>query len=203
MDGSEISRLWSSWAHPVARTLHLTSDDMSRRTVAAHDHQQAPSRTHGYLRRGDALLAVGIALLLAFGGPSAAAAHAAASHAVVATQIAARLTVIPGVRSSEQYVFTIGIVDFVGADAITLSFEDGGTETYRLNGATTIQTQNGDALRLADLDIGQMVIVIAAEQDSMAVTIVSGGDAGFHAAGPNDIRGHDDGMCASCAAHAP
>ena len=107
------------------------------------------------------------------------------------------------VQASEQYVFSVGIVDRIGADALTLRFDDGDTETYRLDRATTIQTQHGDALRLADLEIGQMAIVLTVENDSMAVTIVSGGEEGFHDAGPGDIRGHDERECAADDAHSP
>ena len=102
------------------------------------------------------------------------------------------------VQASEQYVFSVGIVDRVGADTLTLRFDDGVTETYRLDRATTIQSQNGDALRLADLEGGQMAIVLTVEKDSMAVTIVSGGEEGFHDAGPSDIRGHDKRECEAC-----
>ena len=107
------------------------------------------------------------------------------------------------VQASEQYVFSVGIVARVGADTLTLRFDDGVTETYRLDRATTIQTQNADALRLADLEVGQMAIVLTVENDSMAVTIVSGGEEGFHDAGPGDIRGHDERECAAYDAHSP
>lgn len=109
----------------------------------------------------------------------------------------------PAVRASEQYVFSMGIVDAVSADWLTLRFAEGATETYRLNGATLVQTQNGDALRVADLEVGEVVIVLTVEHDPLAVTIVSGGMEGFHEAGPADIRGHDDRECAACDAHAP
>lgn len=108
-----------------------------------------------------------------------------------------------GIRASEQYVFSMGVVDWVSANSLTLRFGDGETETYALDGATTIQTQNGDALDLTDLTIGDMVIVLTVENDRTAVTIVSGGEEGFHDAGPADIRGHDEDECGSCDAHAP
>ena len=106
------------------------------------------------------------------------------------------------VEASEQYVFSMGIVDAVGADRLTLRFADGVTETYTLDGATTVQTQNGDALRVADLEVGEMVIVLTVENDPVAVTIVSGGADGFHDAGPRDIRGHDEPECDTCDADA-
>ena len=107
------------------------------------------------------------------------------------------------VRTSEQYVFSMGIVDRVTATTLTLRFDDGTTETYTLDGTTTIQTQNGDALRLDDIEAGEMVIVLTVENDPLAVTIVSGGEAGFHEAGPADIRGHDERECVACDAHSP
>ena len=97
----------------------------------------------------------------------------------------------------------MGIVDRVSATTVTLHFDDGATETYSVNGATTIQTQNGDALRLDDIAVGEMVIVLTLENDPLAVTIVSGGAEGFHEAGPADIRGHDERECAACDAHSP
>jgi hypothetical protein len=106
-------------------------------------------------------------------------------------------------QPDRQYVFSVGFVDRVSAESLTLRFDDGATETYRLNGATEIQTQNGDELRRADLAVGEMAIVLSVENDPTAVTVVSGGAEGFHDAGPADIRGHDERECADCDAHAP
>ena len=122
---------------------------------------------------------------------------------LLATAFGVQATQAPSVRASEQYVFSVGIVEAVTADRLTLRFDDGMTETYTVNGATTVQTQNGDTLRVADLAVGEMAIVLTVEDDPVAVTIVSGGADGFHEAGPADIRGHDERECAACDAHAP
>jgi hypothetical protein len=42
-----------------------------------------------------------------------------------------------------------------------------------------------------------MVVVIAREDDTTALTIVNSGDDGFHEAGPADIRGHQN-ECMAC-----
>jgi len=181
----------------------LGTNVMDRRTVAGSVHRRELTRLRLYLGRGCALMTAGLLLLMTVSDSSAAPVHAASSAALADTAFTSRLAAVPGIRASEQYVFTIGIVDRVSADALTLRFEDGATETYTLNGATTIQTQNGDALGLADLEIGDMVIVLTVENSSTAVTIVNGGENGFHAAGPGDIRGHDECECASCGAHSP
>jgi hypothetical protein len=122
---------------------------------------------------------------------------------LLATALGLQATNALSVLASEQYVFSMGIVDAVSADRLSLRFADGYTETYTLDGATTVQTQNGDALRVADLEVGEVVIVLTVENDPVAVTIVSGGAEGFHEAGPADIRGHDERECAACDAHAP
>ena len=106
-------------------------------------------------------------------------------------------------QADRQYVFSVGYVDRVGTDALTLRFDDGATETYHLNDTTAIQTQNGDELRRSDLEVGEMAIVLSVENDPTALTVVSGGAAGFHEAGPADIRGHDQPECGECDAHAP
>ena len=148
-------------------------------------------------------MTAGLLLLLAASGWSVAPAQAASSSALTEATFTAHRAAVSGTRASEQYVFSMGIVDQMSADTLTLDFGDGVTEMYTLNGATTVQTQNGDALGLTDLDIGDMVIVLTVENESLARTIVSGGEAGFHAAGPGDIRGHDERACEACDAYAP
>lgn len=143
------------------------------------------------------------ALLTAIGGLWTAPIHAAAVPRPTDALAASRLASGLGIRAGEQYVFSMGVVDRVGAETLTIRFADGDTETYRLDGATTFQTQNGDALSAGDLAVGEMVIVLTAEDDSLAVTVVSGGEEGFHAVGPADIRGHDERECAACDAHSP
>jgi hypothetical protein len=103
---------------------------------------------------------------------------------------------------SRQYVFTMGTIAQVSDDAITLRFEDGQTETYRLDATTTIQTQNADAQSVDDLEVGNAALVISEESHTTALTIVNGGEAGFHEAGPADIRGHED-ACAACETPTP
>jgi hypothetical protein len=107
------------------------------------------------------------------------------------------------VDSNKDYVFSVGMVDRVSIDSLTLRFDDGSTETYALNATTAVQSQNGDALTRNDLKTGQMAIVLNVEHDPTALTVVSGGTAGFHEAGPADIRGHDQSECGDCDAHAP
>jgi hypothetical protein len=100
----------------------------------------------------------------------------------------------PGVARAEEYVYSIGIVVKVDQSAITLGFEDGSTETYRMGPKTTIRSQNGDARTISDLEVSNPVLVIAMDGDPTAVTVVDGGPTGFHEAGPDDIRGHE-GAC--------
>jgi hypothetical protein len=166
-------------------------------TRCARERQLTGRPRHG--RPRCLLLVVGLALLLTLGG-SAASARAATAEPSAATPVAthaAQLTSGPGFQDRRQYVFTIGILARVSDRAITLRFEDGQTETYTLDAATTIRTQNGDAESLADLKVGNMVLVIAEENTPLALTVVNGGEAGFHEAGPADIRGHDD-ACGAC-----
>ena len=167
---------------------------MNRNALAVGARRRSEPRRRSSLGRGRALLAGLLLMLTAIGGVPAIPAHAASAPLLV---------LATDVRAGEQYVFSMGIVDRVSAESLTLRFDDGYTETYTLNGATTIQTQNGDALSLADLEVGEMVIVLTVENDPVAVTIVSGGAEGFHDAGPGDIRGHDEDECASCDAHSP
>jgi hypothetical protein len=143
------------------------------------------------------------ALLTGIGGLWATPVHALALPRPADAHAASRPASDLDLRASEQYVFSMGVVDRVGAETLTIRFADGDTETYRLDGATTFQTQNGDALGVSDLAVGEMVIVLTVEDDSLAVTVVSGGDEGFHAVGPADIRGHDERECAECDAHSP
>jgi hypothetical protein len=96
------------------------------------------------------------------------------------------------IRDQQQYVFTMGVVARLGRDSVTLRFEDGQTETYLLNDATTFQTEAGNASTAADLDVGDMVMVVTPENASTAITIVDAGDRGFDAGGPFDI-GTDEG----------
>src|SRR5207237_1044201 len=91
------------------------------------------------------------------------------------------------VRDQQQYVFTMGVVVRLRRDTITLRFEDGQTETYQLNAATTFQTETGGGATAADLDVGDMVMIITPEGASTAITIVDAGDRGFNAGGPFDI----------------
>jgi len=154
--------------------------------------------------RGSLLLVAGlVTMMVAFSGGAVVPAYAASSSAGADGALAARLPVEPGIMANEQYVFSVGVVDRVTATTLTLRFDDGATETYTLNGTTTVQSQNGDALKLADVATGEMVIVLSVENDPLARTIVSGGDEGFHDATPADIRGHDECECEDCDAHSP
>jgi hypothetical protein len=107
----------------------------------------------------------------------------------------ARAATLPdvSVRDQQQYVLTMGVVASVGRDTVTLRFEDGQTESYRITGATMFQTETGGAATAADLDVGDMVMVITQENASTAITIVNAGDRGFDAGGPFDI-GPDEGV---------
>jgi hypothetical protein len=104
-----------------------------------------------------------------------------------------------GVAHAEEYVFSIGILVKIDQRTITLGFEDGTTETYRIGPETTIRSQNGDERSLADFELGNPVLIITPAGDSTAFTVVDGGPTGFHEAGPADIRGHE-GTCAGCGA---
>lgn len=104
----------------------------------------------------------------------------------------------PALRDSRAYVFSVGILTRVEGRSITLRFDDGQTETFTLDASTTIRTQNGDEQTLADLKVGNTVLVIAEERSPVAVSVVNGGQTGFHEASPADIRGHEDDECADC-----
>lgn len=99
-----------------------------------------------------------------------------------------------GVAHAEEYVFSIGLLVKVDQRTITLGFEDGTTETYRIGPHTTFRSQNADELSLTDLNVGDPVLIITVDGDPTAFTVVGGGPEGFHEAGPADIRGHD-GPC--------
>jgi hypothetical protein len=145
----------------------------------------------------------GLLTLLVALGASAGSAYAASPAEPGATAVVVPPTTMTAIRADEQYVFSMGIVEQVSVSSLTIGFGDGASETYALSRETTVQTQNGDALRPADLKIGEMVIVFSVENEATARTIVSGGAAGFHEAGPGDIRGHDTCECEDRDAHAP
>lgn len=100
-------------------------------------------------------------------------------------------------RGNVDYVFSIGILERVDARSITVRFDDGQMETFMLDAATTIRTQNGDDLDRASLKPGYTVMVIAEENSPLAISIVNGGETGFLPAGPADIRGHER-ECPGC-----
>jgi hypothetical protein len=104
-----------------------------------------------------------------------------------------------GVAHAEEYVFSIGLLVKADQRTITLGFEDGTTETYRIGPETTIRSQNADERTLADLEVGNPVMIVTVDGDPTAVTVVDGGPEGFHEAGPADIRGHE-GPCGCGAA---
>src|SRR5215210_3429903 len=137
---------------------------MNRRTAAEPARRRV--RSGSSLGRWWALLAA--LMLLAVGSVPTAPVHAASTPAQADTVI----------RASEQYVFSVGIVDRVSNGSLTLRFDDGSTETYTVDSKTAIQSQNADALTLADLEIGEMAIVLTVENDPLAVTVVSGGQDG-------------------------
>src|SRR5262245_2278714 len=100
-----------------------------------------------------------------------------------------------GVAHAEEYVFSIGMLVKFDQRTITLGFEDGTTETYRIGPETTIRSQTGDVRSLAEFEVGNPVLVVAAEDDQTAFTVVDAGPNGFPTeAGPADIRGHE-GAC--------
>jgi len=102
-----------------------------------------------------------------------------------------------GPSGSTDYVFSMGVLVRADARSITVRFEDGQTATYTLGPSTTIRSQNGDALTLDSLKPGVVVMVISEERSPVAVSIVNGGESGFHDAGPGDIRGHER-ACPGC-----
>src|SRR4051812_28366961 len=117
-------------------------------SIVQHERQHQPARVG--LRR--ALVTASLALLLA-AGPSTAFASsepAAPSAPIGATPPASSST---AVQAQPQLVFTMGTVAKLDQNAVTLRFEDGQTETYRVGAATTIQKQDGGAATFADLDV--------------------------------------------------
>ena len=153
----------------MARSLPIAFIEMYRSRRALHS-AQATLSPRGLVVACRRLLLGVVAALLVLG-----------THAV-------------GVAHAEEYVFSIGTLVKVDQRSITLGFEDGTTETYRIGPKTTFRSQNGDERKLADLQISEPVLVIAMDGDPTAVTVVDGGPAGFHEAGPADIRGHE-GAC--------
>ena len=149
---------------------------MSRSPVTPHPAQPATIDLHWLLALCRRLAIGTVAVMLLLGVHSIEVAHAAGN-----------------------YVYSIGVLVKIGQGTITLGFEDGSTETYRIGPETTFQSQNADERTFADLAVGNPVMVIAAEGDQTAFTVVDGGPSGFHEAGPADIRGHE-GTCAGCGA---
>jgi hypothetical protein len=137
-------------------------------------------------------------LLLTVSLMNSSIAQAASPAPTTPGNVSVQPNVTPTVRADTQLVFSVGTLSKIEQQAVTVAFDDGQTETYRLSAGTTIQTQNGDPQVIADLDVGAAVVVIADETDLTALTIVNGGDAGFHEAGPADIRGHDADECRPC-----
>jgi hypothetical protein len=135
--------------------------------------------------------------------------HAAALGRYLLVGMVASLTLL-GVGSigvahaSESYVYSIGVLVKIDQRTITLGFEGGDTETYKIGPSTTFRSQDGDERKLEDLAISEPVLIITADGDPTAVTIVDGGPAGFHEAGPADIRGHENGcVCGDKPAEGP
>jgi len=156
----------------MARSLQTPSGKM-RSTLARHTQRQELTRLPCYVRLARGLFGFTVALMLIAGSTPAASADT----------LPASLTV----RDSRQYVYTMGVLTDVRRDAITLRFEDGQTERFAVNTATTIHTVNGEPQSVADLTVGDMVIVISEQDDTTAVTIVNSEEASFSAGGPFDI----------------
>jgi hypothetical protein len=125
--------------------------------------------------------------LTTFSGLAAVSVHAQSPAAPLGATDAASRPAAPSLRDDRQYVYSLGLLARVTNDAITLRFDDGQIETYGVDAATTIHTPNGDVQHLADLQVGQTVLVITEEHAAAAVTIVNGGDHGFPEDGPYDI----------------
>jgi hypothetical protein len=149
---------------------------MSRSPVAPHLAQPATIDLRWPLALCRRLAIATVAVMLLLGAHAIGVAHAAG-----------------------DYVYSIGVLVKIDQGAITLGFQDGSTETYRIGRQTTFQSQNADQRTFADLAVGNPVVVIAAEGDQTAFTVIDGGPSGFHEAGPADIRGHE-GTCAGCGA---
>jgi hypothetical protein len=115
------------------------------------------------------------------------AVHADSPAVTRGTADATGIPVEPSIRDDRQYVFSIGILARVTDGTIALRFDDGQTQTYRVDAATTIHTPNGDVEHLADLAVGNMVLVITEEHQATAVTVVNSGGPRFAEGGPYDI----------------
>lgn len=113
--------------------------------------------------------------------------HADSPAAVLRASDAAGIPAAPTIRDDRQYVFSIGMLTRVTDGAITLGFDDGQTQTYYVDAATTIHTPSGDVEHLADLAIGNMVIVITEEHQTTAVIVVNSGGPHFAEGGPYDV----------------
>jgi len=179
----------------TVRILHRSTGEMSSHpcppTVPTRQRQAWQDRL-----RGRFVVLATLALLL---GASLVPTAVEASTAAPAIHRPAMMQPdpTPTTRTDAQIVFSVGTLSKVDQQTVTLAFDDGSTETYRLAADTTFQTQNGDAQALADFDLGATVVVIADETNLTALTIVNGGDDGFHEAGPADIRGHTN-ECGPC-----
>jgi hypothetical protein len=178
----------------TVQILHIPCGEMSSTIRAPHTLQRLVWQTR---LRGRIFVLATLMLLLGVTLLPTTAAQAATSAGMLQHHVSAQPIPTPSVRADTQLVFSVGTLSRVEQQTVTVAFDDGQTETYRLVPGTTIQTQNGDAQVLADLDVGSTIVVIADETDLTALTIVNGGDAGFHDAGPADIRGHTE-ECASC-----
>jgi len=156
-----------------------------RSTIARHAHRAESARLPSYARLARALFGFMMALLLMAGGTSAASAAAAPGSA------GATLTAVPAdglpVRDDRQYVYTMGVLADVRRDTITLRFDDGQTQRFAVNTATTIHRADGEPQSVANLAVGEMVIVITEQDDTTAVTIVNSDASSFSASGPFDI----------------
>ena len=156
-----------------------------RSTIARHARREESARLPSYARLARALFGFMMALLLVAGSaPAASAAAAPGSAGMVVTAVPA--VGLPA-RDDRQYVYTMGVLADLGRDTITLRFDDGQTERFAVNTATSIHSVNGEPQSVADLAVGDMVIVITEQDDTTAVTIVNSDAASFSAGGPFDI----------------
>ena len=138
-------------------------------------------------RRDRGQCVAALLLLVAFNSVPAAFVHAELPAAPPGAVYAIGSPVVRGFRDEHQYVFSIGILLRVTYKAITVRFEDGQTTTYDVDEATTIHTSTGQFEGVADLEVGNMVIVITEEHKTKAITIVNSGDRTFPEGGPYDI----------------
>ena len=133
------------------------------------------------------VLAMTISLLMGLGTLAATAVHASPAAATLGTADVAGIPVTPSIRDDRQYVFSIGMLARVTDGTITLRFDDGHMQTYRVGAATTIHTPTGAVEHLDDLAVGDMVLVITEEHQATAVTVVTSGGPDFAESGPYDI----------------